>query len=149
MSDSTVFTQKLIQLKSQSRGCHLITHELISVLDAELGTYQAGLAHFHLLHTSAALTLNENAAPAVRRDMQRWLDHAIPDGWEQWTHTDEGPDDMPAHVKASLFGVDLLIPIHAGNLVLGQWQGIYLCEQRDYAGNRSVFITLWGERKRS
>ncbi len=96
-------------------------------------------------HTSASLTLNENASPDVRRDFASWFDAAVPEDAPFWTHTLEGPDDMPAHVKASLTGSALTIPVRDGRLALGTWQGVYLCEHRDHGGARSVIVTAHGE----
>jgi secondary thiamine-phosphate synthase enzyme len=103
----------------------------------------AGLLHVFIRHTSASLTLNENASPDVRRDLNAWLDDAVPEG-RRWEHSLEGPDDMPAHVKASLMGPSLLLPVAGGRLALGTWQGIYLCEHRDHGGAREVLLTLQG-----
>jgi secondary thiamine-phosphate synthase enzyme len=96
-------------------------------------------------HTSASLTLNENASPDVRRDFEGWSNAAVPERAPYWTHTVEGPDDMPAHIKAALFGPSLTLPVSDGRLALGTWQGIYLCEHRDRGGSRSLVATLWGE----
>src|SRR3954468_8482520 len=96
-------------------------------------------------HTSASLTLNENASPDVRRDFATWFDQAVPDGAPYWSHTLEGPDDMPAHVKSSLTGSSLVIPVRDGSLALGTWQGIYLCEHRNRGGARALVVTVWGE----
>ena len=112
---------------------------------AELAALRVGLCHLFIRHTSAALALNENASPDVRADLQTWFDRAVPDGAPFWTHTLEGPDDMPAHVKAALLGSSLCIPVSDGRLALGVWQGIYLCEHRDRGGARSLLATLWGE----
>ena len=113
--------------------------------DAELAELRIGLAHLHLLHTSASLTLNENASPDVRRDFATWFDGAVPDGAPFWTHTTEGADDMPAHVKSSLLGFSLTLPVRDGRLALGTWQGVYLCEHRDRGGPRTLTLTLNGE----
>jgi secondary thiamine-phosphate synthase enzyme len=110
-----------------------------------LGRLSVGMAHVFIRHTSASLTLNENASPDVRRDFREWFDRAVPDGAPYWAHTLEGPDDMPAHIKASLTGSALSLPVAAGRLALGTWQGIYLCEHRDSGGPRSVLVTVWGE----
>ena len=104
-----------------------------------------GLAHVFIAHTSASLTLNENASPDVLRDFGSWFDDAVPENAPFWTHTLEGPDDMPAHVKASLLGSSLTLPVSNGRLALGTWQGIYLCEHRDHGGARRVVVTAWGE----
>ena len=133
-----------LTLAARPRGFHLVTREVVDALP-ELGELSVGLAHLHLQHTSAALTLNENASPDVRHDFATWFDRAVPDGAPYWTHTQEGDDDMPAHVKASLLGFSLLLPVRAGRLALGTWQGIYLCELRDHGGARRLTATLQGE----
>lgn len=116
------------------------------MLDAlpELDDFVVGMLNLHILHTSASLTLNENASPAVRRDLETWVNHAVPEKFA-WTHTLEGSDDMPAHVKAALMGPSLSMPISDGGLALGTWQGIYLCEHRDRGGPRRLVATAWGE----
>ena len=139
-----MWRQRQIRLRPQPRGFHLVTREVVEGLP-ELAEFRIGLAHLHLLHTSASLTLNENASPDVRRDFATWFDGAVPDGAPYWTHTMEGPDDMPAHVKSSLLGFSLTLPIHDGRLALGTWQGIYLCEHRDHGGPRSLIATLEGD----
>ena len=136
--------QRQLRLRPRPRGFHLVTREIVDALP-ELGELRVGLAHLHLLHTSASLTLNENASPDVRRDFATWFDRAVPDGAPFWTHTTEGADDMPAHVKSSLLGFSLTLPVRDGGLALGTWQGIYLCEHRDDGGPRSVIVTLQGE----
>ena len=137
--------QHQIRLRAQPRGFHLITQEVAEALP-ELDGLRVGIAHLHLLHTSASLTLNENASPDVRRDFESWFDRAVPEDARYWTHTAEGPDDMPAHVKASLLGPSLTLPVRDGGFALGTWQGVYLCEHRDDGGPRSLLVTLWGER---
>ena len=139
-----MWRQRQIRLRPQPRGFHLVTREVVEGLP-ELAEFRIGLAHLHLLHTSASLTLNENASPDVRRDFATWFDGAVPDGAPYWTHTMEGADDMPAHVKSSLLGFSLTLPIRDGDLALGTWQGIYLCEHRDRGGARSLLATLHGE----
>jgi secondary thiamine-phosphate synthase enzyme len=104
-----------------------------------------GLLHLLIRHTSASLTLSENASPEVRSDLEAWFNAAVPERSTLWTHTLEGSDDMPAHVKASLLGPTLTLPVTGGRLALGTWQGIYLCEHRDRGGARSLMATLWGE----
>ena len=136
--------QRTIRLRPQPRGFHLVTREVAEALP-ELAEVSIGLAHLHLLHTSASLTLNENASPDVRRDFASWFDRAVPEGAPYWTHTDEGADDMPAHIKASLLGPSLTLPVRDGRFALGTWQGIYLCEHRDDGGPRSLLVTLHGE----
>ena len=131
-------------LAARPRGFHLVTREVVEALP-ELHDVSAGLLHLLIQHTSAALTLNENASPDVRHDFATWFDRAVPDGAPYWTHTLEGDDDMPAHVKASLLGFSLLLPVRDGRLALGTWQGIYLCELRDHGGARRLTATLQGE----
>jgi secondary thiamine-phosphate synthase enzyme len=126
------------------RGFHLVTSEVLGALP-EIGDVGVGILHLLIRHTSASLTLNENASPDVRRDFETWFSEAVPEDASYWTHTLEGPDDMPAHIKASLLGPALTLPISGGRLALGTWQGIYLCEHRDSGGSRSLVATLWGE----
>jgi len=140
-----VWIQREITLEPRARGFHLVTGEIARGVP-ELRSLQVGLAHVHILHTSASLTLNENASPDVRRDFETWFDAAVPEDFGRWTHTLEGPDDMPAHVKASLLGPSLTLPVRGGELALGTWQGIYLCEHRDRGGPRRVVVTAFGER---
>lgn len=121
-----------------------MTGEVLAALP-ELAEVSRGLLHLLLMHTSASLTLNENASPDVRRDFETWFDRAVPEGGGLWTHTLEGADDMPAHLKASLLGPTLTLPVRRGRVVLGTWQGIYLCEHRNSGGSRSMTATLWGE----
>ena len=120
-----------------------MTQDVVEALP-ELDDFVVGVLHLHCLHTSASLTLNENASPSVRRDFETWVNHAVPEDFP-WTHTLEGADDMPAHVKAALMGPSLTLPIRDGSLGLGTWQGIYLCEHRDRGGARSLLATAWGE----
>ena len=137
------WSQREITLQSRPRGVHLVTDEIVDALP-ELKDLQIGLAHLFIRHTSASLTLNENASPDVRRDFETWFNEAVPEDFA-WTHTLEGADDMPAHVKAALMGSSLTLPISHGRLALGTWQGIYLCEHRDRGGARSLLATLSGE----
>jgi secondary thiamine-phosphate synthase enzyme len=139
-----MWLQREITLRPRPRGFHLITAEVENALP-ELRELRVGLAHLFILHTSASLTVNENASPDVRRDFETWFDEVVPEGASYWTHTLEGPDDMPAHVKASLLGPSLSLPVSRGRLALGTWQGIYLCEHRDRGGSRSLLATVWGE----
>ena len=139
-----MWLQREITLQPRPRGFHLVTGEVESALP-ELPRLQVGLLHVFIRHTSAALTLNENASPDVRRDFAAWFDRAVPDGADYFAHTLEGPDDMPAHIKASLTGSSLTIPVSGGSLALGTWQGIYLCEHRDNGGTRRVVFTASGE----
>lgn len=133
-----------ITLKPRSRGFHLITHEVLPQLEPALSSLQVGLAHFFLQHTSAALTINENADPDVRVDFESHFNRMIPENAPWYTHTLEGPDDMPAHLKSSVLGCSLTVPIRQGRLGLGTWQGIYLCEHRDQGGSRQLLVTLNG-----
>ncbi len=132
-----------ITLAARPRGFHLITGEVLDALP-RLRDLRVGLLHLLLTHTSASLTLNENASSDVRRDMELWVNVAVPEAFA-WTHTLEGADDMPAHVKASLMGATLTLPLRDGAPVLGTWQGIYLCEHRDDGGPRRLTATVWGE----
>jgi secondary thiamine-phosphate synthase enzyme len=139
-----VWLSRDITLAPRPRGFHLITREVEGELP-ELADLSAGLLHVHIQHTSASLTLNENASPDVRRDFETWFNAAVPESFGGWTHTLEGADDMPAHIKASLLGPSLTLPVRDGGLALGTWQGIYLCEHRDRGGARSLTLTLTGQ----
>jgi secondary thiamine-phosphate synthase enzyme len=139
-----MWIQREITLEPRPRGFHLVTREVLRALP-ELEGIGIGLLHLLITHTSASLALNENASPDVRRDFESWADDAVPEDAPYWTHTLEGADDMPAHVKAALFGPSLTMPISRGRLALGTWQGIYLCEHRDRGGARSLIATVWGE----
>ena len=136
-----IFYQKEFALKARSRGCHLITGEVLGHI-GELP--RAGMLNLFLKHTSAALTINENVAPDVTVDMAAVYDHLVRDGESYFRHTMEGDDDMSAHAKSSLTGVSLCIPITDGRLNMGIWQGIYLCEFRDYGGPRTIVATIIG-----
>jgi secondary thiamine-phosphate synthase enzyme len=140
-----MWLQRDVRLRPRSRGFHLVTDEVVGAVP-ELREVRVGLAHVFMRHTSASLTLNENASPDVRRDFAAWFDREVPDGAEYFAHTLEGPDDMPAHLKTSLTGSSLVLPVRDGALALGTWQGIYLCEHRDSGGPRSLLVTVWGER---
>ena len=139
--------QHEIVLQPQERGFHLITGE-IEVGIPEITMFERGLLHLLILHTSASLTLNENADPDVRHDFMAHFDEMVPERAPYYRHTMEGVDDMPAHIKGSLTGFDLTIPIRRGCLWLGTWQGIYLCEHRNHGGARRIAATLMGERCR-
>jgi secondary thiamine-phosphate synthase enzyme len=139
-----VWAQEEIRLRPLPRGFHLITRDVLAALP-EIAQLRIGLLHVFVRHTSASLTLNENASPDVRGDFESYFNAAVPERAPYWTHTLEGADDMPAHVKASLLGPSLTIPIAAGRPALGTWQGIYLCEHRDHGGGRSLLATAWGE----
>ncbi len=136
--------QRDIHLDPRPRGFHLVTQEVVSALP-ELRKIQTGVAHLFLQHTSASLTVNENASPDVRADFEAWFDAAVREDEPFWTHTMEGRDDMPAHIKASLTGPMVSVPIVGGGLGLGTWQGIYLCEHRNVGGARRILATLHGE----
>ncbi|WP_041398207.1 secondary thiamine-phosphate synthase enzyme YjbQ [Spirochaeta africana] len=136
--------QKQFSLPAHRRGFHLITREITRQIP-ELAEIQAGIAHLHILHTSAGLTLNENADPDVRRDMESIFNHLVPEHQPYYVHTMEGPDDMPAHAKSSLLGHSVTIPVTDGRLNLGTWQGIYLCEHRNHGGSRRFVLTVLGE----
>jgi len=139
-----MWKQVAIQLQARSRGFHLITSEIVQQLP-ELAGFSTGLAHIFIQHSSASLTINENADPDVRSDMEKHFNHFVPQNQPYYDHTLEGPDDMPAHIKASTLGSSVSIPIRAGRLALGIWQGIYLGEHRDDGGTRKLVITLNGE----
>jgi secondary thiamine-phosphate synthase enzyme len=139
-----MWLQREITLLPQPRGFHLVTREVLEALP-ELHDVAAGLVHLFICHTSASLTLNENASSDVRRDFEAHFNAAVPEDAPYWTHTAEGPDDMPAHIKASMLGPSLTLPVSGGRLALGTWQGIYLCEHRDRGGGRRLIATLWGE----
>jgi len=141
-----VWLQREIRFEPRPRGFHLVTMEVLDALP-EIGSLRVGLLHLLIQHTSASLTLNENASPDVRRDFESWFDHAVPERFD-WEHNLEGPDDMPAHVKASLLGSSLSLPVSRGRLALGTWQGVYLCEHRDRGGARSLLATVWGQSRR-
>ena len=136
-----MWLQRDLTLRAQPRGFHLVTEEVAAALP-ELEQLDVGLAHLFIRHTSAALALNENASPEVRRDLATWFDRAVPDGASYWTHTLEGDDDMPAHVKASLLGFSVSVPVSGGRLAVGTWQGVYLCELRDAGGPRRLVATV-------
>jgi secondary thiamine-phosphate synthase enzyme len=136
--------QKQIVLPSRKRGFHLVTSEIVSRLP-ELSSVRRGILHLFIQHTSASLTINENADPSVRSDLERHFNEIAPEDAPYYTHDSEGSDDMPAHIKSSLLGSSLTIPVTDGSLNLGTWQGIYLCEHRDRGGSRSIVATICGE----
>jgi secondary thiamine-phosphate synthase enzyme len=139
-----IWVQRRITLAPRPRGFHLITRELVEALP-ELDGFEVGLLHLLIQHTSASLALNENASPDVRRDFETWFNQAVPERAPYWTHTLEGDEDMPAHVKAALLGPSLTLPVSQGRLALGTWQGVYLCEHRNRGGARHVVATAWGD----
>ncbi len=136
--------QKTIQLKPRSRGFHIIDDELLRQLP-EITQYKVGLLHLFIQHTSASLTINENADPTVRMDMESHFNHFVPERQSYYRHDYEGADDMPAHIKSSTLGAELTIPINQGRLMLGTWQGIYLGEHRDHGGARRIVATIQGQ----
>jgi secondary thiamine-phosphate synthase enzyme len=138
------WVRREVRLAARPRGFHLVTAEVLGALP-ELQRFEVGLLHLLIKHTSASLALSENASPEVRHDFEAWFDRAVPEGAEHWTHTLEGDDDMPAHVKAALLGPSLTLPIADGRLELGTWQGIYLCEHRDRGGPRTIVATVNGD----
>lgn len=136
--------QQAIRLKERARGFHLITREVLEALPA-IKELKTGMLQVFIQHTSASLAINENADPTVREDFEMFFNKIVPENDPGYLHTDEGPDDMPAHLKAALLGNSVLIPVHNGKPALGTWQGIYLCEHRDHGGSRKLVITAWGE----
>lgn len=135
--------QQTLTLRARSRGFHLVTDEVLGQI-RDLPRIKVGLLHLLLQHTSASLTLNENCDPTVRSDMEQHFLKSVPDG-ARWEHDDEGPDDMPSHIKSSLLGVSLLLPVNHGRVQLGTWQGIWLGEHRIHGGSRKIIATLQGE----
>ncbi|MFT3827868.1 MAG: secondary thiamine-phosphate synthase enzyme YjbQ [Chitinophagaceae bacterium] len=136
--------QQLLELPEKRRGFHLITAEVMRALPA-IRELRTGMCQVFIQHTSASLTINENADPTVRIDFETWFNKAVPENDPDYEHNDEGPDDMPAHLKAALLGSSVMIPIYNGHFALGTWQGIYLCEHRDHGGRRRLVVTAWGE----
>jgi secondary thiamine-phosphate synthase enzyme len=136
--------QAIVKLRSRPRGFHLVTTEILAAIP-ELSQLRMGFLHLFLQHTSASLFLNENADPDVRADFEHWSNQAIPDGAPYFVHRLEGDDDMPAHLKAGMYGTSQTIPVRDGRLLLGTWQGVYLGEHRDDGGSRTVVATLWGK----
>jgi secondary thiamine-phosphate synthase enzyme len=139
-----MWLQKEINLKPKARGFHLITTELLRELP-ELRNFKIGMMNVFIMHTSASLTINENADPAVRQDFESYFNHAVPEDEPYYLHQDEGSDDLPAHLKSSLLGNSLNLPITDGRPRLGTWQGIYLCEHRNHGGSRRIVVTIQGE----
>lgn len=139
-----MWLQKECRLKARPRGFHLITEEVLQHLP-ELARVNIGLLHIMIKHTSASLTINENADPSVRGDFERFFNHAVPENEPYYVHNDEGSDDMPAHLKSSILGASVTVPVTNGHLNLGVWQGIYLCEHRNHGSNRNLVLTLQGD----
>ncbi len=139
-----IWIQKIITLNSRARGFHVVTREVLEYLP-ELASIEVGFLHLFIQHTSASLTINENVSADVRGDLERHINKIIPENVPYYEHDYEGADDMPAHIKSSLFGAGLTIPVGNGKLLLGTWQGIYLGEHRNHGGSRSVVATLFGQ----
>lgn len=139
-----MWIQKTLEISARKRGFHLITDEIEQQLP-QISDYSVGILQLFIQHTSASLTINENADPTVRHDMEQHFNHFVPERAPYYQHTYEGDDDMPAHIKASLLGSCVSIPVSNGRLALGMWQGIYLGEHRDFASNRNIIATLHGE----
>ena len=138
-----IFQESLV-LQQRRRGFHLITAEVLQGIP-QLRDIRVGMCQVFIQHTSASLTINENADPTVRKDFEMYFSKAVPENDPDYAHDDEGPDDMPAHLKAAMLGSSVMIPVRNGNFAFGTWQGIYLCEHRNYGGNRRLVITVWGE----
>jgi secondary thiamine-phosphate synthase enzyme len=136
--------QYSLTLPQKRRGFHIITPEVVRAAPG-ITQIRKGICQVFIQHTSASLTINENADPTVRRDFETFFNKAVPEGDADYVHNDEGPDDMPAHLKAAMLGSSVMIPISNGLLALGTWQGIYLCEHRNFGGNRELVVTCWGE----
>ncbi len=140
-----MWIQKEIQLPAYRRGFHLVTAEILNQI-TELKQIHIGLLNILIKHTSASLTINENTDPTVRKDFESFFNRTVPEEQPYYLHNDEGSDDLPAHLKSSLLGASLNIPITQGRLNMGIWQGIYLCEHRNHGGSRSLVLTLQGEK---
>ena len=136
--------QQLLSLKERKRGFHLITTEVLQALP-QLSEIKTGMFQLFIQHTSASVSVSENADPTVRRDFEMFFNKTVPENDPDYQHDDEGSDDMPAHLKAALLGNSVLIPVRNGRLALGTWQGIYLCEHRNHGGQRNLMLTAWGE----
>jgi len=135
--------QQHIQLRERRRGFHLITSEVLQAFP-EISRIKVGMFQVFIQHTSASLSINENADPTVRADFEMYFNKAVPENDPDYLHDDEGSDDMPAHLKAAMLGSSVMIPIQNGRLALGIWQGIYLCEHRNFGGPRSLVLSAWG-----
>ena len=136
--------QQPIRLQERRRGFHLITDNVLHAFP-QIGEIKTGICQVFIQHTSASLSINENADPTVRHDFEMYFNKAVPENDPDYLHDDEGSDDMPAHLKAAMLGTSVMIPIRNGRLALGTWQGIYLCEHRNYGGPRNLMLTAWGE----
>lgn len=135
--------QHTLQLRERKRGFHLVTAEIINAIP-QLSEIKTGICHIFIQHTSASLTLNEDADPTVRKDFEMYFNKAVPENDPGYLHSSEGPDDMPAHLKAAILGSSVTVPVTGGKLALGTWQGIYLCEHRNHVHQRNIVITAWG-----
>src|SRR5215212_8589234 len=138
------FFQKTITLQKKKRGFHLVTSEILSAIDEDMNITK-GICHIFIKHTSASLTINENADSTVRKDFETYFNKTVRENDPDFLHDTEGPDDMPAHIKSSLLGSSVTVPVTNGQLALGTWQGIYLCEHRNHGEAREIVITIWGE----
>lgn len=136
--------QQALRLQQRTRGFHIITTEIIQAFP-QLSEIKTGMLQIFIQHTSASLTLNENADPTVRKDFEMYFNKTVPENDPEYLHDDEGSDDMPAHLKAALLGSSVMIPIRNGRLAVGTWQGVYLCEHRNHGGPRNLLLTAWGE----
>lgn len=136
--------QQSLQLKARTRGFHIISSEIVYAMP-QITEIKTGMLQVFIQHTSASLTINENADPTVRKDFEMFFNQTVPENDPSYLHNDEGSDDMPAHLKAAMLGSSVMVPIRNGRLGLGTWQGIYLCEHRNHGGVRSLIITVWGE----
>lgn len=143
IEDMKIYQHSLL-LRERKRGYHLITEDILQAFP-QISEIKTGIFQVFIQHTSASLTINENADPTVRHDFQLFFDKAVPENDPDYLHDDEGSDDMPAHLKTALLDTSLMIPIRNGRLALGTWQGIYLCEHRNYGGARAIMLTAWGE----
>lgn len=139
-----MWLQKTLTMSPKKRGFHLISNEVIQQLP-EISSITCGLFHLFIQHTSASLTVNENADPTVRQDLESHFNQFVPENQPYYRHDYEGSDDMPAHIKSSILGSSISVPISHGKLSLGVWQGIYLCEHRNHGGSRTVVATINGE----
>jgi secondary thiamine-phosphate synthase enzyme len=136
--------QHQLNFTQRKRGFHIITAEVVNALP-QISEFKTGILQVFIQHTSASLTINENADPTVRKDFELYFNKAVPENDPDYLHDEEGSDDMPAHLKAAMLGSSVTVPIRNGRLALGTWQGIYLCEHRNYGGSRNLIITAWGE----
>lgn len=136
--------QQALQLQQRRRGFHIITAEILQAFP-QLSEIKTGMLQVFIQHTSASLTINENADPTVRKDFEMYFNKTVPENDLEYLHDDEGPDDMPAHLKAAMLGSSVMIPIRNGRLAVGTWQGVYLCEHRNHGGPRNLLLTAWGE----